>query len=155
MPDLSKDMKALINLLAEHGVDFAVCGGHAVAHHGYPRMTMDMDLLITPGQPNADRMMAVLKEFGFENAGIPKEAFMREGTAVTLGVQPNQVDLLTSISREPTSAVMQRTVDGELAGMPLRFVGLADLIEAKRQAGRPKDLADLDELLKFSEGQEP
>ena len=149
MTDLSADVRALIELLIEHDVEFAVCGGHAVAHHGYPRMTMDVDLLITPGVRNATRMMAVLKDFGFESAGVPRQAFMKEGSAVTLGVQPNQIDLLTSISREPTIEVMQRTVDGELAGMHVRFIGLSDLIEAKRQAGRPKDLADLDELEKF------
>ena len=153
MTDLSEDMQALIRLLVEHHVEFAVCGGHAVAHHGYPRMTMDVDLLITPGVQNAARMMAVLKDFGFESAGVPQEAFLKEGTAVTLGVQPNQIDLLTSISREPTMEVMRRTVDGELAGMHVQFIGLSDLIEAKRQAGRPKDLADLDELHKIINGE--
>jgi len=64
-------------------------------------MTMDVDLLIEPTEENANRVMSALIEFGFGDAGIPKSAFMNEGTAITLGVQPNQVDLLTSISRAP------------------------------------------------------
>jgi len=149
MADLSEDITSLIHLLNKHAVEFAICGGHAVAYHGYPRMTMDVDLLIMPTPENACRVMEALEEFGFGNVGIPQDAFVHEGTAITLGEQPNQVDLLTSMSHEPTEKVMERTVDGELAGITVRFVGLRDLLEAKREAGRPKDLADIDELEKM------
>ena len=151
MNDISDDMKDVLRLLADHGVDFAICGGHAVAFHGYPRMTLDMDVLIDPTPENADKMRVVLEDFGFGQAGIPLDAFAKDGTAVTLGVHPNQIDLLTSISHTPTEGVMQRTVRGTLAGIPVHFIGLSDLLEAKRQAGRPKDLADLDELEKFTD----
>ena len=150
MANLSPDIKTLITLLIKHKVKFAVCGGHAVAHHGYPRMTMDVDLLIEPNKENATRIMSALTDFGFGDAGIPESAFTKEGTAITLGAQPNQVDLLTSISNEPTTDVMNRTINGELAGIKMQFINRADLIEAKRQAGRPKDLADLDELKKMN-----
>ncbi len=149
MADLSPDVRALILLLIKHNVEFAVCGGHAVAYYGYPRMTMDVDLLIEPNERNADRVMSALDEFGFSNADIPRSAFTREGSAITLGVRPNQVDLLTSISDESTANVMNRTIAGKLAGIRIPFISRADLIEAKRQAGRPKDLADLDELGKM------
>ena len=150
MNNLSPDIKCLICLLKKYKVEFAVCGGHAVAFHGYPRMTMDVDLLIEPSEKNADRVMSALVEFGFGDAGIPKNAFLKEGTAITLGVQPNQVDLLTSISGESTAKVMVRTIIGELDGIKIRFICLSDLMEAKRQAARPKDLADLDELTKMN-----
>ncbi len=153
MDDFSQDIKALICLFIKHKVDFAVCGGHAVAYYGYPRMTMDVDLLIEPNEKNADRVMAALCEFGFKDAGIPKSAFTKEGSAITLGVQPNQVDLLTSISHDSTAGVMARTIDGKLAGVGIRFISRSDLIEAKRQAGRPKDLADIDELTKIDNNQ--
>ena len=146
MADISSDIKELIHLLIRYKVDFAICGGHAVAYHGYPRMTMDVDLLIEPNEENADRVMSALIDFGFGDAGIQKSAFLEEGTAITLGVQPNQVDLLTSISHESTAEVMSRTITGEFSDIKLRFISRADLIEAKRQAGRPKDLADLAEL---------
>lgn len=146
MADISADIKELIHLLIKHKVKFAICGGHAVAYHGYPRMTMDVDLLIEPNEENADRVMSALIDFGFGDTGIQRSVFLEEGTAITLGVQPNQVDLLTSISHESTAGVMSRTVSGEFAGIKIKFIGRADLIEAKRQAGRPKDLADIAEL---------
>lgn len=149
MPEISDDIRELIETFIRHNVDFAVCGGHAVAFHGYPRLTMDVDLLLNPTQGNADRVMDALVDFGFGNAGVPRDAFTKAGTAVTLGAQPNQVDLLTSISSTPTEAVMSRTVLGEFEEREVRFIGREDLIEAKRQAGRPKDLADLDELERF------
>lgn len=148
MPRLSEDIQTLLAMLTEHGVEFAICGGHAVAYHGYPRMTMDVDILVVPTEENANRIMAALQQFGFGQAGIPLEAFTHSGTAITLGEQPNQVDLLTSMSSQSTTDVMRHTVWGELAGIKVRFVSRPDLIEAKRQAARPKDLADLDELTK-------
>jgi predicted nucleotidyltransferase len=146
VPQLTNDIRALLEIMIKHGVEFAICGGHAVAYHGYPRMTMDVDILILPSDENAERIMAVLEEFGFGKAGVPRQAFTREGTAITLGEQPNQADLLTSMSSTPTEEVLKHAVWGKLGGLEVRFVSRSDLIEAKRQARRPKDLADLDEL---------
>jgi len=108
-----------------------------------------MCILVVPTEENAKRMMAALEQFGFGQAGIPPEAFTHSGTAITLGEQPNQVDLLTSMSSQSTAEVMKHTEWGELSGIRVRFVSRTDLIEAKRQAARPKDLADLDELTKL------
>ena len=149
MPAISDDIRELVEIFICRNVEFAVCGGHAVAFHGYPRLTMDVDLLLNPTVENAARVMDALRDFGFGDAGIPQDAFAKAGTAVTLGVQPNQVDLLTSISSIPTGGVMKRTVWGEFEGLEVRFIGREDLLEAKRQAGRPKDLADLHELERF------
>jgi hypothetical protein len=143
---ISRDIRDLLRLFRKHGVNFAVCGGHAVAFHGYPRVTMDIDLLVVPGPENASRIMHALRDFGFGKAGIPETAFLKKGTAVTLGVQPNQVDLLTSMSRTPAHDILSRAVVGRLAGVPVRFVGLKDLLAAKKEAGRSKDLADIEGL---------
>ncbi len=148
MPQLPDDIQALLEVMLKNDVEFAICGGHAVAYHGYPRLTMDVDILLLPTRDNARRVMAALEEFGFGQAGIPLEAFTCEGTAITLGEQPNQADLLTSMSDTPTEDVLKHAIWGELAGLKVRFVSRSDLIEAKRQAARPKDLADLDELEK-------
>ena len=144
--EISSDLRELLVILNRYGVEYAVCGGHAVAFYGYPRMTMDMDLLVLPDDENADRLMKALKEFGFGDAGIPRNAFLEEGTAVTLGVQPNQVDIITSMSRASTKGIIARSTPGKLAGVSVRYVCREDLIEAKRQAGRAKDAADLEEL---------
>ena len=146
MQTISRDIRDLLRLFRKHGVEFAVCGGYAVAFHGYPRVTMDIDVLVTPDQENAKRIMCALEAFGFGQAGIPGTAFLKEGTAITLGVQPNQVDILTSMSRTPTRNILSRAIAGRLAGMPVLFVALKDLLDAKRQAGRKKDLADIEGL---------
>jgi predicted nucleotidyltransferase len=146
MPVISRDIRDLLRLFRKHDVNFAVCGGHVVAFHGYPRVTMDVDLLVVPTPENAGRIMQALREFGFGKAGIPEAAFHKKGTAVTLGVQPNQVDILTSMSRTPAHDILSRAVVGRLAGVPVRFVGLNDLLAAKKEAGRRKDLADIEGL---------
>ena len=146
---LSKDMRDFILLLQQHGVTFLICGGHAVAFHGYPRLTLDLDILIKPSTANACKLMAALADFGFGAAGIPEDGFARRGTAVTLGVQPNQIDLLTSIGLSDDDALFGRGVPGDMDGITVTYVARADLIKAKREAGRPKDLADLDELTRI------
>ena len=145
--NLSKDLTDFLSLLKEHQVEFAICGGHAVAFHGYPRLTMDLDILILPTEENSLKLMDTLNAFGFGACGMPQEAFRKEGTVVTLGEQPNQIDLLTSMSHQNTRDVINNSVSGNLAGYQVRFVSKDDLIRAKREAMRPKDIADLHELL--------
>jgi len=147
---LSPDLKEFIRLLGQHGVEFLVCGGHAVAFHGHPRLTMDLDLLIKPTPANARRLMSALRDFGFGDAGIPQAAFTKHGTAVTLGAQPNQIDLLTPTGQTDDDALFANAVSGKIDGISVRYLALTDLIKAKREAGRPKDLADLDELAKLN-----
>ena len=97
-------------------------------------------------EANARRVMKALTEFGFGQAGIPESAFCQPGAAVSLGVQPNQVDLLTSISRQDTADVFKNAVWGSVGGQRVRFVCLADLLRAKRDTDRPKDRLDVTEL---------
>ena len=142
----SEDMRDLARLFNRHGVSYAVCGGFAVAHYGFVRMTLDFDLLIDPAPDNARRVMAALDEFGFGGAGITLETLALPSAAITLGVQPNQIDLLTRMSSTNTAELIGRAVAAEIDGVPVRVVSMDDLIAAKREAGRPKDLADVSEL---------
>ena len=79
----SNDMKELVGLFLKHEVEFAVCGGFAVAYYGYVRATMDFDLLVAPDEENARKVMAALRDFGFGGAGITEAAFRSTGTAIT------------------------------------------------------------------------
>jgi hypothetical protein len=144
-------MRDFIRLLLLHRVEFIICGGHAVAFHGYPRLTMDLDLLVKPTPANARKLMTVLDEFGFGDAGIPPESFTRPGSAITLGAQPNQIDLLTSIGLSDDVAVFTRAIAGDIDNLSVRYVAKHDLIKAKQEAGRPKDLADIVELNQIQE----
>lgn len=110
---------------------------------------MDLDILVRPSPENADRVMAALADFGFGDAGLTADVFTHRGTAVTLGVQPNQVDLLTSMGRSDDESVFAAAVPGEIDGITVRYVSLEDLLRAKREAGRAKDLADVEELTRF------
>lgn len=143
---LSDDMKDLLRLFHQHQVQYAVCGGFAVAHHGFVRMTLDLDLLLDPDAQNAKRAFAALAEFGFGDAGFTSEDLMKPDTAVTLGEQPNQIDLLTRMSSRPPAEVIRNSVPADLDGVPVRVVAKEDLLQAKREANRPKDRIDLEEL---------
>ena len=142
----SDDMRDLVVLFQKHGVEFAVCGGFAVAHYGFMRMTMDLDLLVLPSPENADRIVQALEEFGFGEAGFTAENFIEPGSAITLGEQPNQIDLLTSMSSQPTAEILEHANVIEIEGHKMNVVSYSDLLVAKRQAGRSKDLIDVEEL---------
>jgi predicted nucleotidyltransferase len=142
----SDDMRELVQLFQKHDVEFAVCGGFAVAHYGFVRMTMDFDLLVSPSVENACRIMTALTEFGFGDAGFSERDFLNPGVAVTLGEQPNQIDLLTSMSSYPAADIIDRANQAELEGLRLKVVAYDDLLAAKREAGRAKDRIDAEEL---------
>jgi hypothetical protein len=147
----SDDMRDLVLLFRKHHVAFAVCGGFAVARYGFVRMTMDFDLLVNYGHENAEKIMKALVEFGFGQAGISEEDFLNPGAAITLGEQPNQIDLLTSMSSASTQQIIERAREMQLGGVDVKVVSYNDLIAAKQEAGRAKDLIDLDELKKLNE----
>ena len=143
---LSDDMKDLLRIFNRNQVSYAVCGGFAVASHGFVRMTLDLDLLIDPSPENAANVLKSLEEFGFGSAGIELRHLTAPSTAITLGMQPNQIDLLTKMSSAPTADVLSRAGETLLEDLPVPIVSKADLILAKREANRPKDRIDLEEL---------
>lgn len=110
-------------------------------------MTLDLDLLIDPAPENAANVLKSLAEFGFGAAGIELQHLTAPSTAITLGMQPNQIDLLTKMSSASTTDVLNRAEETLLEGLPVRIVSKADLILAKQEANRPKDRIDLEELL--------
>ncbi|RKX72035.1 MAG: hypothetical protein DRP70_04055 [Spirochaetes bacterium] len=145
----SDDMKELLSLFEKYQVEYAVCGGFAVAHYGFIRATMDFDLLVSPGSENAGKIMQALRDFGFGDSGISDEAFLNAGAAVTLGAQPNQIDLLTSMSSHSTDQIISRAKIVKIKEVSVKMVSYEDLLSAKLEAGRPKDLIDYNELKKI------
>ncbi|MDD7986925.1 hypothetical protein PQO01_18405 [Lentisphaera marina] len=140
-------MTDFIHLLKKYEVEFLVCGGHAVAFYGYPRMTLDFDLLIKPDPMNAKKIMQCLRDFGFGSVKeLSEEKFCQRGTVFTLGVQPNQIDLLTSVSSQDENEIFSNQVKGALADITLNFISFDDLIRAKKEANRLKDQLDVQEL---------
>lgn len=147
---LQQDLREFIELLNSHGVEYLVVGGHAVAYHGYPRYTGDIDFLVRPTPDNAQRLVEVLESFGFEAADELESTFTEPETVVQLGRPPQRIDLLTSISGVDFDTVWRQAVPGQLDGIPVRFPDLDSLLNNKRASGRAKDIADVEELEKVT-----
>jgi Nucleotidyl transferase of unknown function (DUF2204) len=143
---LNRDLREFIALLNSTGVKYLVVGGHAVAFHGHPRFTGDIDFFVEPSSENARRLVAVLGQFGFGGLGLGVEAFLEQETVVQLGRAPNRIDLLTSIDGVQFQPAWTAKVPGELDGLPVHFIAREHLLANKRASGRPQDLADLDHL---------
>lgn len=148
---LSKDMQDLLSFFERHRVQYVLVGGHAVNYYGYVRATQDIDLLVYPSAENAARTMAALSEFGFGSAGIPQAYFERPGSVIHLGVEPNRIDLLTSLKGIDNDRIFANTGRVEFEGTPVNIISLQDLLEAKRKSDRPRDRADAEELLRTQE----
>jgi hypothetical protein len=144
---LHSDSKEFIALLNSHEVEYLVVGGHAVAFHGHPRFTGDIDFFIRATEENAQRMLRVLGEFGFGSVGITAADLIATGRIVQLGLPPNRIDVLTSISGVDFESAWKSRVSAELDGLRVNFIAAADLLANKQASGRPKDLADVATLV--------
>jgi hypothetical protein len=140
---LSRDLRDFITLLNSIGVKYLLVGGHAVAYHGHPRFTGDIDFFVERSPANADRLAALLQSFGFGGLGILAEDFLEPEVVIELGRPPNRIDLLTGIDGVDFAAAWENRVTAEMDGLPVFLIGRADLIRNKRATARPQDLADL------------
>jgi hypothetical protein len=147
---LSDDWRAFIESLNSHGVEYVLVGGHAVAYHGRPRFTDDLDILVRRSPENARRMNAALNAFGFGSLGLRDKDFLEANQIVQLGHPPQRIDIATSISGVEDEELWSHRVQGNWEGSPVWWIDRVSLVKNKRAVGRPKDLADL-ELL----GEEP
>jgi len=145
---LNKDLREFVELLNSNEVEYLVVGAFAVAYHGFPRYTADLDLLLRPTPANACRVLRALQSFGFGNVGVTAEDLQVEGKVIQLGVKPNRIDLLTGISGVTFEEAWQSRDEGELDGIPSRFIGRTALLTNKEATGRAKDKGDAEELRK-------
>ncbi len=143
---LSKDLREFIELLNSEHVDYLIVGGFAVAFHGHPRFTGDIDFLVRMSPENAQRMETVVRAFGFASTGLSAADFTVANQIIQLGQPPNRIDVLTSISGVSFDDAWLSRVASTLDGIAVAFIGKDALISNKRATGRPKDLADIAEL---------
>jgi hypothetical protein len=120
---LQQDLREFVELLNSHGAEFLVVGGHAVAFHGHPRFTGDIDFLIRPSVENATRVLSALRAFGFGALPLTVDDFVKPGNVIQLGRPPNRIDLLTSISGVDVDDAWSSRVQSELDGLPVCFLG--------------------------------
>ncbi len=143
---LHQDLKEFIKSLNANSVDFVIVGAHALAFHGHPRFTADIDFLIYPSPENADRLVAALKQFGFGSLGYVAEDFLTPGQFVQLGVRLNRIYLLNAVSGVSNDEIWAGRAAGELDGIPVFFIGRDQFIKNKHATGRKKDIGDLESL---------
>lgn len=144
--EVRQDFKELLELLNAHGVDYVIVGGYALAFHGAPRYTGDIDILLRSDGDNALRVMAALKDFGFGSVGLDPADFQRPERVVQLGFPPLRIDLMTSISGVQWDEVVSGRARGTYGPVEVNYIGRRELIKNKRASGRTKDLADAEAL---------
>ena len=140
------DFKELCELFNSHKVEYLIVGGHALAFHGAPRFTGDIDLLVRPTEANARRIIDALKAFGFEGTGLEVADFVTPGRIIQAGVPPVRVDIITSITGVSWEQADGGKVAGDYGGVPVSFIGRREFLANKAAAGRKKDLADIEAL---------
>jgi predicted nucleotidyltransferase len=146
MMRLPPDFSAFLRLLNSHGAEYLLIGGYAVAYHGYPRPTGDMDVWVAVNTANPARVAAALVDFGFRADEVPVGLFSVPGQVVRVGVPPLRLELLTAISGVEFAACYARRVSVVIDGVPVALISLDDLKANKRACGRHKDLDDLEHL---------
>lgn len=143
---IPSDFKELLALLNSHNVDYIVVGAYALALHGHPRFTGDLDIYVKPEPQNASLILATLKEFGFGSLELEEKDFTEPHRVIQLGVPPVRIDLLTSLSGLTWEDAAGGQIQGELDGIPVFFLGKSEYIRNKKALGRHKDIADAETL---------
>lgn len=143
---LGPDFKEFVQSLNDNDVRYLVVGGYAVALHGHPRYTKDLDVWLWLDRQNALQVVAALEQFGFGSLGLTPEDFLVADQIIQLGYPPNRIDLLTSLPGVEFSECYDERVVVELDGVAVNFIDLKNLRKNKRASGRYQDLADLENL---------
>ena len=145
---MNDDFRDLLAALLEAGARFLVVGAHAMAVHGVPRATGDLDVWIAADEANAQRVWDALLRFGAPVAamGVRREDLTRADAVVQIGLPPRRIDLLTAITGVGFDEAWPARVTHQVAGLAIPFLGRAELVRNKRATGRAKDLADLEAL---------
>lgn len=140
------DFEELLRLLEENRVSYMVVGGYAVAFHGYPRFTKDIDLWFRLDDSNIARLKKALFAFGFAKHALPDRLFLEPENIIKFGVEPVRVDLVNEIDGVIFDEAIEESVRGRYGEVEISFIGLESLIANKRASGRAQDLADLENL---------
>lgn len=146
MVNIPKDFREFLQLLSDNSVEYVVVGGYALAFHGAPRFTGDIDILVRPTAENARQVIVALRHFGFSELELTEQDFTAVDRVVQLGVPPMRIDLLTSIDGVDFDTASTEAINAPIGDMIVPVIGREALIKNKRASGRPRDLADLEAL---------
>ncbi|MBU0487507.1 MAG: nucleotidyltransferase [Bacteroidetes bacterium] len=143
---INKDFREFIECLNKHDAKYLIVGGYAVAFHGHPRYTKDLDVWIWAEADNSKRIIAALHDFGFGSLNLTEKDFQQPEMVVQLGNPPVRIDILTSVSGVAFPECFQSRVTVEIDGLQVNFIDLPSLRTNKKASGRHQDLADLENL---------
>jgi predicted nucleotidyltransferase len=146
---LEKDFEDFVKLLNEYHVDYMVVGGYALAFHGKPRHTGDMDIWIDISEINAVKMQSVIRDFGMASLGLKKQDFLEAGLITQIGYPPLRIDILNEIDGVAFEEANLNKAIIDLDGLPVKYIGLDDLIKNKISSGRHQDISDVVSLRKI------
>ena len=144
--ELAPDFKEFFGLLNDHRVEFVVIGAYALAFHGAPRYTGDMDILVRPTPENAVRVVAAVSAFGFPTDALPPSKVVDPHCLIEMGTPPVQLHLMSAIDGVSWDQVWEGRIATAVEGLSIPFIGRQAFLENKRAVGRAKDLADIEAL---------
>lgn len=147
---VNSDFSDLLRIFNDHNVKYLVIGGYAFIQYAEPRYTKDLDLWVSTDPANAKAVYQALREFGAPLSGLTEADFVEEGFFYQMGVPPVRVDVLMGIPGVAFGSAWNNRVIVDFDELPVPFIAKADLIKAKRAAGRPQDLQDAELLDKKS-----
>ena len=143
---LNQDFREFVELLDKNDVRYLIVGGYAVAFHGHPRYTKDIDIWIDNELANAQELLQVMEDFGFGSVGLKVGDFAEPHRIVQLGKPPNRIDILTSLKGVEFGRCYELRETVQIEGLTVHFIGLDCLKTNKLALGRHQDLADLENL---------
>jgi hypothetical protein len=143
---LNPNFVEMLRELSATGADFLIVGGHALSVHGYVRATMDFDIWVRPAPENARRVYQAVIRFGAPLHGLTVDDLTTPGLIYQIGVKPERIDLLTTLSGVDFQTAWERRIQAVVDGASYNVIGREDLIANKRASGRPIDLLDADKL---------
>ena len=144
--EIQPDFRELLVLFNEQNVEYLIVGGYALAFHGAPRYTGDLDILVRPDHANAKRILKALALFGFGLLSLTEADFENPERVIQLGEPPVRIDLITSITGVSWEEAFSSRLPGNYDDIPVSFLGRESFIRNKRAIGRAKDLADIEAL---------
>ncbi len=142
----NQDFKEFIASLNANKVRYLIVGGYAVAFHGHPRYTKDLDVWIERTPQNAARMLKALEQFGFGSLGLTKDDFLVPDRIIQMGLPPNRIDVLTDLEGVAFKHCYPLRVQVKIDKVRVHFIDLTHLKKNKKAVGRKQDLADLEHL---------
>ena len=151
---LNEDYREMLQALVDEKARFLLVGAYALAAHGYPRATMDIDIWVMPSSANADAVLRALRRFGAPLHNLTKADLEKNGTVFQIGVAPRRIDIITAASGLQFDEAFSHSTAVDIEGLDIHIPSVADLIVNKRASGRTKDLADA-EALENLESSEP